>query len=83
MKYTYEELNSAIHTIIPQFKDVVENGITGNQPMMLKAVAEKHFIDSAWEDNRDYGLSIAYGVCQQAMIDLSVLGYFNFEKGVK
>lgn len=78
MKYTYETLNEAIYIVIPEFKIMSDNGIVGNQPMMLKSVCERHFIESAWEDNRDYVIATAYDVCKQAMIDLNSLGHFNF-----
>ena len=80
MKYSHEELNEAIYTIIPQFKSMTDNGVAGNQPMMLKAVAEKHFIDCAWKDRRNYDLAKSYDLCHKAMIDLSKLGYFDFRK---
>lgn len=78
MKYNYESLNEAIYKVIPEFKFKSDNGLIGNQPMMLKCVAEKHFLTSAWENTKDFDLNKSYSICQEALKDLSEKGQFVF-----
>lgn len=79
MKHTHETLIKSIDYLLPDIKKAKDLGVKFNTPQLLSMIAEDFFvksIDILW--NPRFNTRIAYFVCQEALIDLKTVGYFEF-----
>ena len=79
MKYDIVTLDRAINLLLPEIEAAKYKGVSFDRPTLLNMVSRDYFVKSLDQEwNPSYDERVAYFVCQEAVLDLKTLGYFDF-----